>query len=159
MYEDCIELSAKKTTVIRHSEYGVSKQIAKQQVNVILGDSMGEMQMWYALADIVFIGGSLVKVGGHNPLEATVLGKPVVSGPHMFNFEDMTENLHSSGLLMTGKDDEDVSCKILELLSIVDQEKRTRSSNIYKVKADAFIEQHQGATERVLTIISSVMKQ
>lgn len=56
---------------------------------VLLGDTMGELPMFYAAADCAFIGGSLVPTGGHNPLEALALGLPVVFGPHMFNFADI----------------------------------------------------------------------
>ena len=54
---------------------------------VWLGDSMGELLSWYQLADFVFIGGSLIERGGHNPLEAMAFGKAVLSGPHVFNFQ------------------------------------------------------------------------
>lgn len=54
---------------------------------VLLGDSMGELPMYLGAADIAFVGGSLVEVGGHNVLEPASLGLPVLFGPHMFNFE------------------------------------------------------------------------
>lgn len=54
---------------------------------VLLGDSMGEMFLYLAVADLVFVGGSLVPVGGHNVLEPAALGRPVLHGPHMHNFE------------------------------------------------------------------------
>ncbi|MGY5798296.1 lipid IV(A) 3-deoxy-D-manno-octulosonic acid transferase [Rheinheimera faecalis] len=54
---------------------------------VWLGDSMGELLSWYQLADFVFIGGSLIERGGHNPLEAMAFGKAVLSGPYVFNFQ------------------------------------------------------------------------
>lgn len=54
---------------------------------VLLGDSMGEMFLYLAAADQVFVGGSLVPVGGHNVLEPAALGRPVLHGPHMHNFE------------------------------------------------------------------------
>jgi len=54
---------------------------------VWLGDSMGELLSWYQLADFVFIGGSLIERGGHNPLEAMAFSKAVLSGPHVFNFQ------------------------------------------------------------------------
>lgn len=54
--------------------------------DVYLGDTMGELRMLYAAADVAFVGGSLVATGGHNPLEPAALGLPVVTGPHLFNF-------------------------------------------------------------------------
>jgi len=61
---------------------------------VLLADSMGEMGLWYALANGVFLGGgSRSDVGGHNPLEPARLGKRVVSGPHVFNFTETFDAL------------------------------------------------------------------
>jgi 3-deoxy-D-manno-octulosonic-acid transferase len=57
------------------------------QTQVLLGDSMGELPMYFGAADIAFVGGSLIEVGGHNVLEPASLGLPVLFGPHMFNFE------------------------------------------------------------------------
>lgn len=59
--------------------------------SVLLGDTMGELMLFFASADCAFIGGSLVPTGGHNPLEALALGIPVVLGPHMFNFQLITQ--------------------------------------------------------------------
>jgi 3-deoxy-D-manno-octulosonic-acid transferase len=60
-------------------------------VEILVGDTMGELQLFYGAADVAFIGGSLVPTGGHNLLEASALGKPVVFGPHMFNFQEISQ--------------------------------------------------------------------
>lgn len=60
---------------------------------VFLGDSMGELLLFYAAADLAFVGGSLVPTGGHNVLEPAALGLPVLFGPHMFNFSDASQRL------------------------------------------------------------------
>jgi 3-deoxy-D-manno-octulosonic-acid transferase len=60
---------------------------------VFLGDSMGELLLFYAAADLAFVGGSLVATGGHNVLEPALLGLPVLFGPHMFNFTEAGERL------------------------------------------------------------------
>jgi 3-deoxy-D-manno-octulosonic-acid transferase len=57
---------------------------------VLVGDTMGELQSFYAAGDIAFIGGSLVRHGGQNPLEACTVGVPVIFGPHMFHFEEIS---------------------------------------------------------------------
>ncbi|WP_339080251.1 lipid IV(A) 3-deoxy-D-manno-octulosonic acid transferase [Pseudomonas sp. TMP9] len=74
---------------------------------VLLGDTMGELLFLYALADSAFVGGSLVANGGHNLLEPAALGKPVLSGPHLFNFLEIAAQLRSAGALseVTGVDD------------------------------------------------------
>ncbi|MDT8365299.1 MAG: 3-deoxy-D-manno-octulosonic acid transferase [bacterium] len=65
--------------------------------DVVLVDAMGVLDGFYARADVAFVGGSLVPVGGHNLLEPAMHGVPVLSGPHTFNFRDIAETLTSSG--------------------------------------------------------------
>ena len=61
------------------------------ETQVVLGDSMGEMFAYYAACDIAFIGGSLLPLGGQNLIEAAAMGKPVLIGPHTFNFAEVSE--------------------------------------------------------------------
>lgn len=62
---------------------------------VFLADSMGELMQWYAAADVAFVGGSLIERGGHNPLEPIATNTPVVSGPHVFNFQTIFDRLQT----------------------------------------------------------------
>ena len=64
---------------------------------VFIGDSMGELPLFYAAADVAFVGGSLVRRGGHNLLEPAALGVPVVTGPYVFNFVEICELLLQAG--------------------------------------------------------------
>jgi 3-deoxy-D-manno-octulosonic-acid transferase len=64
---------------------------------VFIGDSMGELPLFYAASDVAFVGGSLVRHGGHNLLEPAALGIPVVTGPHVFNFTEITRLLCIAG--------------------------------------------------------------
>lgn len=64
---------------------------------VYLLDTLGELNRCYSLADVAYIGGSLVAFGGHNPIEAVVRGKPAVWGPHLFNFREIETDLIQSG--------------------------------------------------------------
>ena len=74
---------------------------------ILLGDSMGEMMMWFAASDVAFIGGSLVAVGGHNPLEALCVAVPVLSGTHISNFTDIYPVLeHAACTRLVATDDE-----------------------------------------------------
>ena len=59
--------------------------------DVFILDTIGQLLFFYAVSDIVFIGGSLIKKGGHNILEPALFGRPILFGPHMFNFRDMSE--------------------------------------------------------------------
>ena len=73
------------------------QQAVTPDIEVFLADSMGELLLWLAVADVAFVGGSLVNVGGHNPLEPAALAVPIVTGPTMFNFKQITEILLQAG--------------------------------------------------------------
>lgn len=156
VYDECFKQLSdgpNKLNLIRHSEY--VKTPTAIDSNVILGDSMGEMQMWYSLADVVFIGGSLVKTGGHNPLEATIFGVPVVSGPYMFNFEDIASELVAHELLTLCGDEFKLTkqfTNIFESLTLSNDIARQNSE--FKEKAEKFMQQHRGVTARLVDVIS-----
>ena len=67
------------------------KRHCEETTQVFLGDTMGELPLFYAASDIAFVGGSLVPVGGHNLLEPAALGIPVISGPHVFNAQEIAD--------------------------------------------------------------------
>ena len=83
-------LSCTKLAIARRSEDGV----VSAETDVLLADTIGEMGLWYRLADAVYLGGGHTPgIGGHNPLEALRLGKPVMTGPSLFNFSDLSKRL------------------------------------------------------------------
>jgi len=83
-------LSMTRAAVSRRSE----NDPLTAQTDILLADTIGEMGLWYGLADTVYLGGGHAPgVGGHNPLEALQLGKPVLTGPSVFNFRDLSERL------------------------------------------------------------------
>lgn len=90
------ELCRKQDFVTVRRSLDESPEAATQ---VLLGDTMGELLFLYALADVAFVGGSLVPTGGHNLLEPAALGKPVLTGPHLFNFLDIAAQLRDAGAL------------------------------------------------------------
>lgn len=143
VFQLCHEL--KTLNVVRHSKVSSYKNL--KAINIILGDSMGEMQSWIASADVVFMGGSLVETGGHNPLEATVQGVPVVSGQHMFNFEDIAAELINDELLFVCVSLSDLETKLIELFSI----NHTDFAN----KAEQTMQKHRGVTARLMNEITS----
>ncbi len=155
VYDDCLEQLPDDLNVIKRSDFKQHPKSFKSQIHVIVGDSMGEMQMWYSLADLVFIGGSLVKTGGHNPLEATIFGVPVFSGPHMFNFEDITVELEKDELLMICEDEFGLIEKASMFFDRIrsQNDKKTHIKQL-KDKTDKFMQQHQGATARLIKLIS-----
>lgn len=74
------------------------------EVDVYLVDTMGELLKFYAAADVAFVGGSLAPFGGQNVLEPAALGVPIVTGPHLFNFEEIAAKLRQAGALEIGAD-------------------------------------------------------
>lgn len=95
------ERFAKVAEVCQRRGYVVARRSERtaigDDVTVFLGDTMGELPLFYAGADVAFVGGSLVTTGGHNVLEPAALGVPVVVGPHTFNFLEITRALISHG--------------------------------------------------------------
>lgn len=85
-----VELLVKKSGLdyIKRSEH----KALNQETKVLLGDTMGEMMLLYGLSDIAFVGGSLVKHGGHNPLEPIAFNIPVISGLFTYNFPEVFKN-------------------------------------------------------------------
>lgn len=83
---------------LRHVRRSQGQSVARD-TQVLLGDTMGELMLWYGVADACFIGGSLVPRGGHNPLEALCLDKPVLTGPHTANFDTLFRLLQDAQAL------------------------------------------------------------
>lgn len=95
-FDDVFELCRSAGLQVQRRSAGEALAAGTQ---VLLIDTLGELLMLFGLADVAFIGGSFVPNGGHNPLEAAVWGIPVLTGPSMFNFADVTERLLSAGAL------------------------------------------------------------
>ncbi len=85
-------------------------------VNIFIGDSMGELSAFYAASDVAFVGGSLVPTGGHNLLEPAALGIAAVTGPHVFNFAEITQMLIAAGAVQQVSDEQELAQTIINLL-------------------------------------------
>ncbi|MCO6556652.1 MAG: lipid IV(A) 3-deoxy-D-manno-octulosonic acid transferase [Gilliamella sp.] len=126
-----------------------SGQIPAKQTQVILGDTMGELIELYGIADIAFVGGSLVKHGGHNPLEPALHHIPIISGEHFFNFKVICEQLISAdGMIICASTADSLYSAINGLL-----ENKTRSQQIGE-QAYQVLKQNQGALHRLFNIIN-----
>jgi 3-deoxy-D-manno-octulosonic-acid transferase len=118
-----------------------------QDARVFLGDSMGELTMLYAAADIAFVGGSLVRVGGHNLLEPAALGLPALTGPYNFNAPDIAELLIEQGAAVVVKDAAAMAAEVIGLLSTpAERDRRGRL-------ARAALERNRGAVSRLLALV------
>ncbi|MGK2946082.1 MAG: lipid IV(A) 3-deoxy-D-manno-octulosonic acid transferase [Candidatus Malihini olakiniferum] len=114
---------------------------------VVIGDTMGELMMLYGIADIAFVGGSLVERGGHNPLEPAAHAIPVLMGPHAFNFKDICLKLSEAGGLITVKDTDSIVKEVNS--SLTDEDYRL----YYGRHAVEVLYQNQGALQRLLTLL------
>ena len=70
-------------------------------IEVFLGDTMGEVPFFYAACNVAFVGGTLVPVGGHNLLEPAAVGKPVITGPYLYNPQDIADKFQKHGASIT----------------------------------------------------------
>lgn len=121
-------------------------------VRVLLGDSMGEMFAYYAACDVAFIGGSLLPLGGQNLIEACAVGKPVLIGPHTFNFSVVSEEAIAAGAALRVADAARMLAEASRLLN--DNEERVRMG----AHALAFAQQHRGATARTEALLKPLIR-
>ncbi len=118
---------------------------------VVLGDTMGEMFAYYAACDVAFIGGSLLPLGGQNLIEACAVGKPVLVGPHTFNFDAATENAVNAGAAIRVADADALFAQAIRLLNNEETRKNMGKN------AKWFAEQHRGATQRTVALIQQIL--
>lgn len=133
---------------------GLSYQLRSEQTiptattQVLIGDTMGELMLLYGLADIAFVGGSLIERGGHNPLEPALHRLPIVMGKHYFNFRAICKQLiDAEGLIITESDDNNLHNKINKLLKS-SQHRINLGQSAYLV-----LKENQGALQHLLALI------
>ena len=120
-------------------------------MDVLIVDTIGELARFYGLADFAFLGGSLVPLGGHNPLEAAQRGLPVVFGPHMGNFREISKILRESGGGFEVNDETGLLERIEDWL---ENPVRCREQG---ERARAAFQLHQGAVARNMEVIGDVL--
>jgi len=123
----------------------------RAEINVLLGDTMGEMGAYYAAADLAFIGGSLLPLGGQNLIEACAVGVPVLIGPHVFNFTQATADATAAGAALQVADPADLARALRELF--LDKARRIAMG----AAAAAFAARHRGATARTVDVLSALI--
>ena len=121
-------------------------------VQVFIGDTMGELPLFYAAADVAFVGGTLVERGGHNVLEPAALGLPVLFGPHVFNFAEISSRLMEAGGARTVGDTDSLGRAVVDYLRDADLRHTTGA------KGCAFVEGNRGAGDRVVALISPYLE-
>ena len=119
---------------------------------VLLLDSLGELLEFYAAADVAFVGGSLVPIGGHNLLEPAALGLPVLAGPEQFNSPDIAHALAQQGALITVHDADELAAALASLLR--DADRRAVKGEAARLAIDA----HRGALGKLLRLIATLIR-
>ena len=137
--------------VERRSTLALDGAALPARVAVLLGDSMGEMFAYYAACDCAFVGGSLLPLGGQNLIEPAALGKPVLIGPHTFNFAVVTEDALAAGGALRVADAAELMAQAARLLG--DAAARADMGR----RALAFANQHRGATARTVALLAPLL--
>jgi 3-deoxy-D-manno-octulosonic-acid transferase len=129
-----------------------SATAAEQNVRIIfILDTIGELVSFYAVADIVFVGGSLTKNGGHNILEPASLAKPILFGPHMFNFRDIADLFLKNKAAIMVSNPQELEINIIRLLN-----DPSEAAKMGMRGREAVLES-QGATNRNLECIRKII--
>jgi 3-deoxy-D-manno-octulosonic-acid transferase len=125
----------------------IATQVEKN-VQVVLGDSMGEMFSYYAACDFTFVGGSLLNFGGQNLIEPASMGKPILIGEHTFNFAEASANAVASGAAIQVSNATDLRHQIVSLL-----QNPAQRNSMHKA-ATQFSQASTGATARTMALIN-----
>jgi len=134
-------------TVCLHSQ----QQPCDAQTDVYLLDTIGELKLFYGVADICFVGGSLVTVGGHNILEPAVMNTPIIFGPYMTNFQTIADNMLAQKAVIQCQQ-QDLFNTVLTLYEDGHYRKQLTS------QAARFVTKSQGATQRTVELISQILQ-
>jgi 3-deoxy-D-manno-octulosonic-acid transferase len=120
--------------------------------SVFLGDTMGEVPLFYAAADVAFVGGTLVAVGGHNLLEPAALGLPVVTGPHLFNTQDIADMFVNIGALTRVADPDQLAAAVSRLMT-----DKATAHRLGKLGYDV-VQRNRGALEKLLNVLEPLIE-
>jgi len=133
---------------VRRSRWNEAPPGDAAQADVWLGDSMGEMPLYYALADVALLGGSFAPLGGQNLIEAAACACPVVMGPHTFNFAEAAELSLAAGAALRVQNLDEAVAQALVLLN-------SGQRDAWAGRALAFAERHRGAAVRMAQRIAT----
>ena len=128
------------------------ENVEAMQADIWLGDTLGEMPLYYALSDVALLGGSFEKLGGQNLIEAAACGCPVVMGPHTFNFSEATELAEVAG---TAKRVADMAGAVQAALLLVGDHQAQKNA---AVSGLAFAARNRGATEKTLCALQPFLQ-
>jgi 3-deoxy-D-manno-octulosonic-acid transferase len=146
-----------KTSGLRWTRRTAPRNPSEANAEVILLDSIGELQSVYSLASIVFVGGSIADTGGHNILEPAAVGAAVITGPYTYNFQLVVKKFLDAGAIVQLQPMSD-SAAIVELGNLISEllsdPKRRQDLG---ARARSLVAQNRGATERTLHLLGSIL--
>jgi len=145
-------IGAHGLNVQRRSKLALDGGALAGYIDVLLGDSMGEMFAYYTACDLAFVGGSLLPLGGQNLIEPAALGKPVLIGQHTFNFAESTEDALAVGGAQRVADAAGLISAASRLLADADAREAMGRNAL------TFANQYRGATRRTLALLPSLIK-
>jgi 3-deoxy-D-manno-octulosonic-acid transferase len=145
-------LETRGAQVVRRSSEAGPKLPLPTGAAVILGDSMGEMPMYYGASDVAFIGGSLLPLGGQNLIEACAAAVPVVIGPHTFNFAQATRDAIAAGAAERVGDADAAIAAMQAIVAVPARRQAMAAAGL------AFARQHSGATARAVARIAPLIE-
>ncbi len=128
-----------------------AEQAVPQDVRVVIGDSMGEMFAYYAAADVVVMGGSLLAFGSQNLIEACALGRPVIVGQHTYNFSEASKSAIAAGAAVRVRD----AREALDMAAAISSDPVRREA--MGARGREFVAAHSGAVERLMDWISAAL--
>ncbi|HET7369646.1 MAG TPA: 3-deoxy-D-manno-octulosonic acid transferase [Gammaproteobacteria bacterium] len=128
----------------------LSKSRGPLDAAILIVDRVGELMPFYAAADVVFVGGTLVDIGGHNILEPAMLGRPVITGPHLANWRDLAGEMTAAGGLTVVNSAAELAEAVSRLLADGDARAQTGAA------AQACVQRNRGALECALNLIETI---
>ncbi len=140
--------SSQAYKIIKRSEHNDSEM---SNVDVFIGDTMGELLIFYAAADLAFVGGSLVEKGGQNPLEPAAIGLPILTGPYTFNFATITEQLKQRNVEIQVNNATELAEQVIDLLS--DPMRRQQKAH----EAKKFVAENKGSVLKQMQLIENLL--
>jgi 3-deoxy-D-manno-octulosonic-acid transferase len=135
-------------STIRRTELPID---AEPRADAVILDTIGELAEVYQIATVVFVGGSLVRAGGHNILEPAVFGKPIVFGPHMENFAEIVETFLANDAAVQVRSDRELETAVVSLMG--DPVRRARLG----AAARALVDANRGAKDKTLAVIAGLV--
>jgi 3-deoxy-D-manno-octulosonic-acid transferase len=150
-------IRASGLTVLQRSEMDLRAADLHNRIDlkiaVVLGDSMGEMPLYYCASDLVVMGGSLMPLGGQNLIEACAAGCPVILGEHTFNFQQASQDAINCGAAMRVGGNRSLAAELADAMSRILQDKGQRQA--MGEAALRYAADYRGATTRIMAALQN----